>query len=180
MNITEARQMLESHSITEDNYAGFRTVHRKRQYARGTYIATAIKVTKSEGSFSTASKTVNQFVTRKVNFNSDGTYVVSDIEGLMPIAEMYEGQTLGQSAKNFEKLVQRNSDIKDRLNNLFVTEGDFETRCDSRRIFNARVNEALGLTGKHVDWNNSDTAPEFTITLSLAEVEALLAMKVGA
>ena len=180
MNIKEARQMLESHSIYDD-YSGFRTVHRKRKYsARATYIATGIKAIKEQVRGYHNFRTVNHFVIRKVDFNSNGTYVISDVEGLIPIAEVNEGMTVGDLATHVQRNANHTNDIKDRLNKLFTLEGDLETRWDSRRIFNTRVNEALGLSDNLVNWNNSNTAPEFTVTLTLAEVEALLAKRVGA
>jgi len=179
MNITEARQLLENHSITWDNYAGFRTVTRKRQYTSGNYIPVGIKVIKEDTAYG-KTRNLNYFVTRKVDMKSDGTWVVSEIEGLMPISEVNESMTVSTLAQYAQRNANHKNDIKGRLDTLFTTEGEYESRCDSRREFNTRLNEALGLSNKHISYNNSETAPEFTITLTLAEVEALLALKVGA
>ena len=162
MNIKEARKLLESHSVTKDDYSGFHTVTRKRQGYRAIYIPIDI-VTMQEKTYRTTS-TFNHFVVKVVTFAKDGTYTVSDTTNTIPIAEVDEMLTVGGWAEERQRNYARSNAVQERVAQLPSLQ---------------EISDTLGLGGASITIHDGTTAPFFTVTLTLSQIEALLNTKAG-
>jgi len=154
MKIKEAKQLLEDHSITEDNYGGFRTIH----CDRGQFIPMSIvtKEVRKRNTY-TQMQAVTFFVAKRVVFSTDGTWIISNEETLIRTAKCDEGCRVTTSAMHAVKTHEHETAIANRIASLPSKE---------------QIAELLGVN----EWNVSchSRVQKFTITLSLSQMEALL------
>ena len=163
MIIKEAKQLLEDHSITLENYGGFRTVY----FDRRQYIPTAIvtnevrtgsshwnRVTKE---YVATTKKVTSFVAKNVRFTNDGTWIISDDETLIPTAKCDASCRVSTSAMHAVQTYERATALANRIASL---------------PSKAQIAESLGLNECNVSCHSQ--AQRYTITLSFDQMEALL------
>lgn len=186
MNITEARNLLVSHSIVEDNYDGFFTVQGKDKFASFIFMPTAlttceVRVARTVYNTKNLTRTVNQFVAKKVTFNTDGTYTLSNEEYNLEISKLRESGRIGAIAKRFRNNNEAKESNIERINNLFGVKIDSSGHeyVSSESIV-SELTQVFGIRPVSARYDHQHSAPRFTVELTLDQMEALLAMKVGA
>jgi hypothetical protein len=186
MNITEARNLLMNHSIVEGNYDGFCTVQSKEKYASAIFMPTAIttsevKVARTVYNNKNLTRTVNQFVCKKVTFNADGTYTLSDAEYNLEISKLRESGRIGAIANRFRNNYEAKESNIARIDNLFGVKIDSSnSEYVSSESIVSKLTEVFGVRPVSARYDHQHSAPRFTVELTLDQMEALVAMKVGA
>jgi hypothetical protein len=191
MNIKEAQALILEANIAH-GWNGFRTatypnrngvllvpvaIEKKDVQVRGTYGARA------------RYRSINVFVCRTLTINADlGVYTVSDDTKLVPIAELNQRGTVADEVKWACKRAQDaayKADAKARVMNAHTDDLHEDSWAQRKRVIES-VRDALGLAAEvNMNFSDYDYAPHgtregVTITLSFAQIDALLNMKVGA
>ncbi|CAB4156357.1 hypothetical protein UFOVP665_59 [uncultured Caudovirales phage] len=192
MNIKEAQALLLEANVA-NGWNSFRTVKISAYNGGGNYIPILLdkKEVQVRGTYGARARyrSINVFVCRTLTIDAEnGLYTVSDSTTMIPITELTERGTVADEVKWATKRVQDatyKADVKARVMGV-ADDAEFEERWAARKQVVESVREALGLDAK-VDMNFSDydyaphgTREGVTITLSFAQIDALLNMKVGA
>jgi len=160
MIIKDAKQLIQSQNLTEPNFADCRTIY-DRHY---TYIPTAI-ITKEvrTGYNYKKAKDVTFFVAKKIEFRNNGTWFVCDQECLIPTAKCDSTtSTVRDIAMARLQDQERKLAMANRVASLPPT---------------TEIADALGIGNATVSYDSR--YQKFTITLSLAQMEALLGQDVN-
>ena len=167
MKIKEAKQLLEDHSITEENFGGFKLIWRDGISFLPLRITTK-QVRSGHTSYNFATrqydsnyKAVTAFVSKRVNFSADGTWTINDEELLLETAKCEGGYTINQKSAWMVQDHQRKVAMQNRLGLLPPTE---------------EIADALSLGEANVSYDAR--AQKYTITLTLAQMETLLGQDV--
>lgn len=191
MNIKEAQALILEANVAH-GWNGFRTatypnrngvllvpvaIEKKDVQVRKTYGARA------------RYRSINVFVCRTLTINADlGVYTVSDDTRLVPITELTERGTVADEVKWACKRVQDatyKADVKERVLGV-PANAHYEEKWEAQKKVVESVREALGLDAKvamnfqDYDYPAHGTKEGVQITLTLAQIDALLNMKVGA
>jgi hypothetical protein len=192
MNIKEAQALLLEANVA-NGYGGFRTVKISAYNGGGTYVPILLdkKEVQVRGTYGARARyrQINVLVCRTLTIDAEnGLYTVSDSTTSIPITELTERGTVADEVKWATKRLQDatyKADAKARVMGV-GDDAEFEERWAARKQVVESVREALGLDAKvSMNFSDYDYAPHgtregVTITLSFAQIDALLNMKVGA
>ena len=192
MNIKEAQALLLEANVA-NGWNSFRTVKISKYNGGGIYIPILLdkKEVQVRGTYGARARyrSINVFVCRTLTIDTEnGLYTVSDSTTMIPIAELSERGTVADEVKWATKRVQDatyKADVKERVLGV-PANAHYEEKWEAQKKVVKSVREALGLDAEvAMNFNDYDypahgTREGVTITLSLAQIDALLNMKVGA
>lgn len=192
MNIKEAQALLLEANVA-NGWNSFRTVKISKYNTGSIHIPILLdkKEVQVRGTYGARARyrSINVFVCRTLTIDTEnGLYTVSDSTTMIPIAELSERGTVADEVKWACKRVQDatyKADVKARVMGV-ADDAEFEDRWTARKQVVESVREALGLAAEvAMNFSDYDYAPHgvregVTISLSFAQIDALLNMKVGA
>jgi hypothetical protein len=192
MNIKEAQTLLLEANVA-NGWNSFRTVKISKYNTGNIHIPILLdkKEVKVRGTYGARARyrSINVFVCRTLTIDTEnGLYTVSDSTTMIPIAELSERGTVADEVKWACKRAQDatyKADVKARVMGV-ADDAEFEDRWTARKQVVESVREALGLAAEvAMNFSDYDYAPHgicegVTISLSFAQIDALLNMKVGA
>jgi hypothetical protein len=192
MNIKEAQALILEANVA-NGWNGFRTVKFQGRNGHAELIPVALekKDVQVRGTYGARARyrSINVFVCRTLTIDTaNGLYTVSDSTQLIPITELTERGTVADEVKWATKRAQDaayKADAKARVMGV-GDDAEFNERWAARKQVVENVREALGLQAEvHMNFSDYDYAPHgtregVTITLTFAQIDALLNMKVGA
>jgi hypothetical protein len=192
MNIKEAQALLLEANVA-NGYGSFRTVKFSKYNGGANYVPILLdkKEVQVRGTYGARARyrQINVLVCRTLTIDTEnGLYTVSDSTTSIPLTELSERGTVADEVKWACQRVQDatyKADVKERVLGV-PADAHYEEKWEAQKKVVESVREALGLDTKvamkfsDYDYPAHGTREGVTITLTLAQIDALLNMKVGA